>query len=143
MLRFNLSLRMDVPKNTSRLDHIGMTASTLCAVHCAVVPVLFTSLPLIGLGFLANAWVEWGMIVLALAIGTYSIGGAYLRVHKRPGPLFLLIAGFAVILLGHAFITGWLEAIMVPAGGLLIAAAHFVNYRYTGACSHNNQKMRH
>jgi len=136
MLRFNLSLRMDVPKNTSRLDHIGITASTLCAVHCAVVPVLFTSLPLIGLGFLANAWVEWGMILLALIIGTYSIGGAYLRVHKRPAPLFLLIAGFAVILLGHAFTTGWLEIIMVPAGGLLIAAAHFVNYKYTGACSH-------
>jgi hypothetical protein len=136
MLRFNLSLRMDVPKNTSRLDHIGITASTLCAVHCAVVPILFTSLPLFGLGFLANAWVEWGMIALALAIGTYSIGGAYLRVHKRPVPLYLLIAGFAVILLGHAFITGWPEIIMVPAGGLLIAAAHFVNYRYTGACSH-------
>jgi hypothetical protein len=136
MLHFSLYLRMDFPKNTSRLDHIGMTASTLCAVHCAVVPVLFTSLPLLGLGFLANARVEWGMIVLALAIGTYSIGLAYLRVHKRPTPLYLLIAGFAIILLGHAFVTGWPEVIIVPVGGLLIAAAHFVNYKYTETCSH-------
>jgi hypothetical protein len=127
---------MDVPKNTSRLDHIGITASTLCAVHCAVVPILFTSLPLLGLGFLANVWVEWGMIVLALAIGTYSIGLSYLRIHKRSQPLYLLIVGFAIILLGHALMSGWPEVIMVPVGGLLIAAAHFVNYKYTGVCRH-------
>ena len=131
---FNLYLHMDVSKNTSRLDHIGITTSTLCAVHCAVVPVLFTSLPLLGLGFLANVWVEWGMIVLALAIGTYSIGLSYLRIHKQPQPLYLLVAGFAIILLGHALMSGWPEVIMVPVGGLLIAAAHFVNYKYTGVC---------
>ena len=134
MLRFVLSLHMNIPKNASRLDHIGITASTLCAIHCAIVPALFTSLPLLGLGFLANVWIEWGMILLALAIGTYSIGLSYLRIHRRLLPLCLLIAGFATILLGHVFISGWPEVIIVPTGGLLIAAAHFVNYKYTGTC---------
>jgi hypothetical protein len=50
---------MKRPKLTSKLDRIGMTASTACAIHCAAVPLLITSLPLIGLGFLANPWVEW------------------------------------------------------------------------------------
>jgi len=134
MLRYALYLHMNIPKNTSWLDHIGITASTLCAIHCAIVPVLFTSLPLLGLGFLANVWIEWGMIVLALAIGIYSIGLSYIRIHKRLLPLCLLLAGFAVILLGHAFVSGWPEVIIVPTGGLLIAAAHFVNYKYTGSC---------
>jgi hypothetical protein len=50
---------MDHHKTSARLDSIGITASTLCAIHCAAMPLLFTSLPLLGLGFLANAWVEW------------------------------------------------------------------------------------
>ena len=132
---------MDLQKTSSRLDNIGITASTLCAVHCALVPVLFTSLPLLGLGFLANAWVEWSMIILALMIGIYSIGLSYLRIHRQLQPLLLLAAGFTVIMLGHAFINGWAEAVIVPLGGLLIATAHFVNYKCSGACRHTNRKL--
>lgn len=141
MLHFVLHLHMDLHKTSSRLDNIGITASTLCAIHCALVPVLFTSLPLLGLGFLANAWVEWGMIVLALLIGTYSIGLSYLRIHRQLRPLTLLITGFTVIIFGHAFSNGWAEAVIAPTGGLLIAAAHFVNYKYSGACKHNEHKL--
>jgi hypothetical protein len=119
-------------KTTARIDRIGITASTLCAVHCAVVPLIFTSLPLIGLGFLALPLVEWGMIVFALMIGLYSIGLSYLRVHRRPMPVILLVTGFAIIILGHVFLSGRMEGIIVPAGGLLIATAHFINYRRMG-----------
>ncbi|WP_426585421.1 MerC domain-containing protein [Mucilaginibacter sp. R-33] len=134
---------MDFQKLSPRLDNIGITASTLCAIHCAVVPLLFTSLPLVGLGFLANAWVEWGMIIFALVIGVYSIGLSYWRTHRRSVPLFMLVSGFVIIMGGHAFtITGKSEAMIVPVGGLLIAAAHYVNYRYTGACNHNHKTYK-
>ena len=134
---------MDFQKLSPRLDNIGITASTLCAIHCAVVPLLFTSLPLVGLGFLANAWVEWGMIIFALVIGVYSIGLSYWRTHRRSVPLFMLVSGFVIIMGGHAFTTtGKSEAMIVPVGGLLIAAAHYVNYRYTGACNHNHKTYK-
>ena len=134
---------MDFQKLSPRLDNIGITASTLCAIHCAVVPLLFTSLPLVGLGFLANAWVEWGMISFALVIGVYSIGLSYWRTHRRSVPLFMLVSGFVIIMGGHAFTTtGKSEAMIVPVGGLLIAAAHYVNYRYTGACNHNHKTYK-
>ena len=123
---------MNHHKTTARIDRIGITASTLCAIHCAVVPLIFTSLPLIGLGFLALPLVEWGMIVFALMVGVYSIGLSYLRTHRRPMPVILLVMGFAIIMLGHAFFSGRMESIIVPAGGLLIAVAHFVNYRCAG-----------
>lgn len=133
---------MDFQKTSSRLDNIGITASTLCAIHCAIVPVMFTSLPLLGLGFLANAWLEWGMIALTLVIGACSIGLSYLRIHRKPLPLFLLIAGFTIIILGHMFTSGWAGILVVPAGGLLIAAAHFVNYKFAGRCKMNVAKMQ-
>jgi len=136
---------MDFQKLSPRLDNIGITASTLCAIHCALVPLLFTSLPLVGLGFLANAWVEWGMIIFALAIGVYSIGLSYRRTHHRLVPLMMLVLGFGIIIGGHAFApTGNAEAMIVPLGGLLIAAAHYVNYKYTGACNyaHKTYKLK-
>ena len=76
-------------KHSSKLDHIGMTASILCAIHCAIVPILITTLPLFGLGFLANPWLEWGMIILALFIGIYAIGLSYFRSHRKLLPMGL------------------------------------------------------
>lgn len=134
MLHLYYICSMEFPKLTARLDNIGMTASTLCAIHCAIVPLVFTSLPLVGLGFLANPWVEWGMIILAFIIGVSSISLSYFRTHRRLMPLGLLVLGFVIIITGHLFITGWIEGIVVPLGGLTIAAAHFVNYKYAGVC---------
>jgi len=114
-----------------KLDNIGMTASVLCAIHCAVVPLIITSLPLLGLGFLSNPWFEWGMITFALIIGVCAIGITYIRRRHSLLPMFLLIGGFMIIIAGHMFITSWHEAIIVPIGGLLIAAAHFANYKYS------------
>ena len=125
---------MEFTKLTAKLDNIGMTASTLCAVHCALVPVFITVLPLIGLGFLANPLFEWGMITLAFIIGVSSISSSYFRMHRRLLPLLLLSIGFIIIILGHIFITGWVEGIVVPLGGFTIATAHFINYKYVGAC---------
>ena len=83
------------------------------------------------------------MIIFALVIGVYSIGLSYRRTHRRSVPLFMLVSGFVIIMGGHAFTTtGKSEAMIVPVGGLLIAAAHYVNYRYTGACSHDHKTYK-
>ena len=129
---------MKSSKATTKLDNIGMTASLLCAIHCAVVPMLLTSLPLLGLGFLANPWFEWSMITFALLIGFYAIGSSFFRIHRKLLPIGLLIAGFSIIIAGHLYIRDWHEAIIVPVGGLLIATAHFFNFKYTGVCREGN-----
>lgn len=129
-------------RHSSRLDKFGMTASTICAIHCAIVPVLITTLPLMGLGFLANPWVEWGMIILALMLGISSIAVSYFKVHRRPLPIVLLLAGFSAIAIGHLFVS-WMEAIIVPLGGLTIAAAHFLNNKYAGECRVEGHVHKH
>lgn len=126
---------MSIEKYKSGWDNAGMTASILCAVHCAIVPLLITVLPLAGLGFLATPWIEWSMIALALLIGSYAIGLSYFRVHHKKLPVAFLAAGFLVIIGGHIFTHGGREAIVVPTGGLLIAFAHFINYRYSTNCA--------
>jgi MerC mercury resistance protein len=136
---------MGMNKYSSRLDSAGMTASILCAIHCAIVPLLITILPLAGLGFLANPLIEWSMIVFALCVGTYAIGLSYLRTHHRLLPPILLVVGFLVIIIGHLFVHGWHEAIVVPIGGLLIATAHFFNFRYSAnwSTAHSIFQIKH
>lgn len=114
---------------STRLDQLGITASIACAIHCAALPFLLTTLPLWGLSFLANSWVEISMICLSLLIGTWSLASAYPK-HKKILPVLVLLTGFALIGSGHYWIAA-LEAILIPLGGFTIAAAHLINWRYT------------
>lgn len=124
-------------KISGRLDGIGITASILCAIHCAVVPFVITLLPLWGIGFLANEWVEMSMIVLALIIGTLSLSISFKR-HRSYIPLFLLAAGFMLIITCHLCFSGSLEPVLIPLGGLTIATAHFVNWRRASCSIHRH-----
>lgn len=115
---------------TTKLDRIGMTASTFCAIHCAVVPFIISVLPLWGLGFLAEEWMEISMIVLSLAIGSWSLGISWMK-HRKITALLIFICGFFFIAIGHLFGHGSTEHLLLPAGGLTIALAHFINWKLT------------
>lgn len=128
-----------IPQNIlGKLDKLGMTASTACAIHCALVPLLISFLPLWGLSFLAEEWVELGMIGLAVILGLMSLGFSYMRHHRRGLPLLILSAGFVLVFTGHFFGTEMLEPVLIPLGGFIIAAAHFANWRFMRSCSHHH-----
>lgn len=119
----------------TKLDQLGMTASLACAIHCAALPFIMSTLPLLGLSFLANSWVEISMICLSLIIGIWSLSTSYPQ-HKKITPIIVLVAGFGLIAIGHYFMES-LEALLVPSGGFTIAAAHFINWKYSRRCSHH------
>lgn len=136
----NNLFRMKLLKSPVNLDNIGITASVLCAVHCAMVPLLITFLPLWGLSFLANEWVEIGMISLSLFLGIWSLGSSFKKNHHKIAPIFILITGFALIAFGHFSGNDFLEPILIPIGGIVIATAHFVNLKLLKSCGvkHNH-----
>lgn len=119
---------------SKNLDRLGITASLACAIHCAALPFLMTSLPLLGLSFLAHSWVEILMICISLFLGFYSLLRSY-PLHRKMVPVLTLIAGFALIAAGHYLLEG-LEAILIPLGGLTIAGAHVLNWKYCRNCGH-------
>jgi hypothetical protein len=126
--------------NSGKLDQVGMGASIACAIHCAALPIAATSLPLIGLEFLANTWVEVGMIVFSVLIGTWAIAGTYTK-HKNIGPVALLLFGFLLIATGH-FAWHEMEAMLIPVGGFTIAAAHFINWKMVLVCGRNHNSKQ-
>jgi hypothetical protein len=120
--------------NSEKLDQWGMFASISCAIHCATLPLIATALPLLGLEFLANVWVEIIMILISLILGTWSLLVS-IKEHKSILPLFTLVAGFMFISTGH-FLWHDLEAILIPLGGFTIATAHFINWKLVRTCSY-------
>ncbi|TCO19843.1 MerC mercury resistance protein [Pedobacter psychrotolerans] len=118
------------------LDKIGITASTACAIHCALLPFVLTLLPFLGLEFLAHPAIEISMILLSLIIGAWSLSKSYRKIHHQILPIIILILGFALIFIGHFSGIEILEPIFIPAGGLAIACAHFWNIRLSKSCTH-------
>lgn len=117
-------------------DKAGMVTSILCAIHCALLPMLLGVLPLIGLGFLATLWVEVLMVSFSLFIGIYALSSSCAK-HQRNLPIIILITGFIILISGHLIFSPY-ESILAPTGGLTIAFAHFINLRYTKACIHQH-----
>ncbi|TAH03157.1 MAG: MerC domain-containing protein [Sphingobacteriales bacterium] len=133
---------MKFQKLSTRLDGFGILASVICAIHCAFLPLLITTLPLWGIGFLANPWVEGAMICISLLLGSSSLSMAYLSHHKKL-PLLLLCLGFASITLGLFMLNEYFEPYFVAFGGLTIAYSHYTNWRLMRLYNKNHLENVH
>lgn len=108
-------------------DAMGIGTSIACAIHCALLPILLSSLPVFGVNIIHNSFFEWGMILLALMVGSYSLFHGYSRHHHSLVPVFIFFTGFIFLVLKqlyHNFEFGFLGIAVA-----LIISAHYYNYR--------------
>ena len=108
-------------------DALGIGASLACAIHCAVLPLVLTSLPLFGINIVNNKAFEYFMIALAFVIGSYALWHGYKRHHHRIMPFFLFTAGMLLLLAKqywHQY-----ELLILPFAVLFIVSAHIINFR--------------
>jgi hypothetical protein len=117
------------------LDAVGTSASLLCAIHCAVMPLVATLLPFIGLGFLVDERTDWAIFGFIATVGVVSLGLGF-RKHRDQRVLWLLSLGLGLLALGHlAEERAPLPAIaIIVIGGLLVAFSHWVNRGLCHAC---------
>lgn len=109
-------------------DVFGFTASAICAVHCAALPLVFTMGMLGGLEWLASPWIEITFIFLSIGIATFALGRNF-RKHKHIRRAVQVVAlGFALII-GSRFMHGDMHHILTAAGGLIVAAGHVLNWQ--------------
>lgn len=108
-------------------DALGVATSLACAIHCAVLPLILTSLPIFGINIIENQSFEYLMIFLAFAIGSYSLWHGFKKHHHSFLPL--LIFAFGIILLLAKQIWHKYQLWLLPFAVLLIILAHLLNYR--------------
>ena len=109
------------------LDTVGFWASALCAVHCAIVPLLLTFSTLGGFHFLEDPLLENSMLTLAIIVALFSLLPSFLQKHQKAKPLLIAFFGFALIVWGRFTEIDVLEAINTVAGGTLVAVSHLIN----------------
>lgn len=108
-------------------DLMGMATSIACAIHCAVLPVVLTTLPVFGINIIHNAFFEWGMIMLAFIVGSYSLFHGYTRHHRSFTPVIIFTVGFVFLVLKQFFIRYEIPFLVIAV--IFILSAHFYNYR--------------
>jgi hypothetical protein len=115
-------------------DALGITASVACAIHCAVLPLFLSSLPLFGINIIHNLAFEAGMVFLAFLIGCYSFYHGYRKHHHSWVPFFLFTVGLGFLVLKLFFVhyETWL---LIPAVALIVTA-HFLNFRMCRVHNH-------
>jgi hypothetical protein len=115
-------------------DALGITTSLACAIHCALLPLIFTSLPVFGINVIENFSFEICMVVLAFAIGIYSLYHGYKKHHHNVLPITVFTAGFIFLVLKLFFVEyeNWL---LIPAVTGIITA-HLINYRFCRIHNH-------
>ncbi len=119
-------------------DALGISASVACAIHCAFLPLVTTSLPLFGVEIIDNIAFEYAMIFLAFGVGAYSLYHGLQKHHHQWLPMLLFAAGIACLFAKQIW-HSWQLYFLVPAV-VLVVLAHFVNYRYCRVHNHAHKE---
>jgi hypothetical protein len=108
-------------------DIMGIATSVLCAIHCALLPVFVSTMPIFGINIVHNSVFEWSMILLAFVVGSYSLFHGFVKHHHSLLPVLIFSFGFLFLVskqFFHSF-ENWFLVAAVP----LIVTAHYYNYR--------------
>lgn len=107
-------------------DALGIAASIACAIHCAVLPLLMTSLPIFGINIIKNTAFEYGMILLAAGIGLYALRHGFKKHHHKKTPVLIFSLGIVLLLIKQSMEEYQLY-FLIPSM-ILIVSAHTINY---------------
>jgi len=127
------------------LDRFGATGSLLCAVHCALTPLLLAALPALGVSVWFDGSLELALVGFVTLLGLFSVGWSYRR-HRALRALGLLVPGLVALWAG--LVVPMLHEQAVPHavamtfGGTLVGLAHLFNLRlnhghvHDAGCAH-------
>lgn len=115
------------------LDHLAITLSGLCLVHCLMLPVIIVALPILAQWNDSHFHTQMLIVVVPVSLFAYAL--AYPR-HRNKTIIAWGIAGIAIMFVGgtiaHANYGIVADALLTMAGSLILAASHFFNNRLTG-----------
>lgn len=115
-------------------DAFGISTSIICAIHCAILPLILTSLPLFGINIIENQKFELFMIGLAFAVGLYSLFHGWSKHHHRLIPIIIFSLGM-ICLLAKQVWHDYHLLLLFPAL-VLIVGAHYYNYKLCKKAKH-------
>ena len=129
------------------LDRVGATGALVCAIHCALLPLLIAVLPSLGIALWLDDGFETAFVAFASLFGLAVLVWSYHR-HRAVRALGLLLPGLAALWIGvlypplhHSVVP---HAVAMTFGGTLVGLAHVANLRlnhghvHDASCAHSH-----
>lgn len=115
------------------LDRLGIALTSLCALHCILLPVLLPVLPLLGVSIFADDSFERAFLIGTLALGAVALFSGFHRYHRKLYPFYSLALGGVIYWHKDALGETW-EPLVITIGAILVMAAHWMNIRLCNSC---------
>jgi phosphoglycerol transferase MdoB-like AlkP superfamily enzyme len=115
-------------------DKVGITVTSLCAIHCIMLPVLLPILPLLGLTVNHNHAFERIVLLITMALGFITLFIGFHRYHRKLYPFYSLFLGGFI----YWQKDGWgpeYEHTILFIGAALVVLAHILNMRLCNQCA--------
>jgi hypothetical protein len=124
------------------IDRFGALWSLLCAVHCAVLPLVLVLAPSFALGVWWDEEVERITVIVVTVVVTLSLAMGFVR-HRGWSALVLMVPGlllmWSALLVPAVHHSVPAHALAMACGGVLVGLAHLVNLRLNRGHVHGPQ----
>ena len=121
------------------LDKLGISATTICAIHCIMLPVILPALPVLGLGVLADAHWERVYLLATVMLGFVALFAGFKKYHRSLFPFYLLALGGIIFWVKHDLPLA-LQNFAVVGGAILVIGAHVINVKLCKSCKQCEQE---
>jgi hypothetical protein len=115
------------------LDHVAITLSGLCLIHCLLLPAIIVALPL--LAQFNESHFHAQMLIVVIPVSLISFALAYRR-HGNKAIVAWGFVGIAIMFVGGTVAHGnygvLADTLLTMAGSLILATSHFFNNRLAG-----------
>jgi hypothetical protein len=108
-------------------------APFLCLLHCMFVPLVISSLPLLGLKIICNKWFDIFLILLGVGFTVPSLCWGF-KQHRKFYPFLTIISGLAWFYL--AFDDPRHHLCFALFGGLCLFGSNILNRKLCKHCLH-------
>lgn len=115
-------------------DFVGIATSLACAIHCALLPLFMSSLPILGINIIDNLYFEYLMVGIAFTVGSYALYHGRTSHHHRILPMLIFTIGI-LLLLAKVIWHEWQYWLLFPAV-IFIVAAHLLNFSFCRIHNH-------
>lgn len=112
------------PPPSSLLDASALSLSGLCLAHCLALPLVAAASPLLA-AWAEAEWIHAAAVASAAPISLFALT----RQGSPRGGLILGLCGLAALAAAAFVLPHAIETPATVAGGLILAAAHVLNWR--------------
>jgi MerC mercury resistance protein len=117
----------------SLADKLGIFFSSLCALHCLILPILIFNSGHFLAKYINNQFVEKGFIIICLSIAAFSFF-RFKKSHGNSLPILLLVIAVLFLVGSTFFDSVTFEIISSVIGSSALIFGHIINMRQSRYC---------